>query len=159
MQTEPEIDDNAADEQDKFLPDYLLFLLASASSLASADFHLVVRKNGLRVPEWRVLACLSDRDGQSVTELATLSQMEQSRLTRIIAQMEARGLVRRDADTFDRRRVLVFLTDSGRDLAARMMELALEHEKKLLASMPKGRGRHLKSVLSALYTQLGGRFP
>ena len=146
-------------EQDAFLPDYLLFLLASVSSLASAEFHAVVRENGLRVPEWRVLACLSDQDGQTITELATLSLMEQSRLTRIIDQMDGRALVARNADPSDRRRVRVFLTEHGRQLAGEMMEMALAHERKLLAAMPQGQGRQLKKVLGALYAQLGGRFP
>ena len=158
MPAEPNLDQDNL-EQTPFLPDYLLFLLASASSLASAEFHAVVRENGLRVPEWRVLACLSDRDGQTITELAALSLMEQSRLTRIIAQMEADGLVIRHGDASDRRLVRVVLTDKGGALAGKMMALALDHERKLLSAMPRGRGRQLKDMLGALYLQLGGRFP
>ena len=44
----------------EFVPGYLLYLLAAASDAASAQFHAHVRTEGLRVPEWRVLACLND---------------------------------------------------------------------------------------------------
>jgi len=139
-----------------FVTDYTLFLLASVSALASEEFHAQVRAEGLRVPEWRVLACLHDRDGQMVTHLAALSLIEQSRLTRIIAQMETRGLVARRADPEDGRRVRVFLTDGGRNLAGRLITQARSHEAAFLARVPGGRGPLLKETLSALYARLTG---
>ncbi len=48
---------------EKFVSSYLLYLLAASSEAASHQFHLRVRELGLRVPEWRVLACLYDQDG------------------------------------------------------------------------------------------------
>lgn len=137
-----------------FVTDYTLFLLASVSALASEEFHAQVRAEGLRVPEWRVLACLHDRDGQMVTHLAALSLIEQSRLTRIIAQMEARGLVARRADPEDGRRVRVFLTDGGRSLAARLIAQARAHEAAFLARVPGGCGPALKQTLAALYARM-----
>ena len=110
-------------EATEFVADYLLYLLAAASDGASAQFHKTVRARGLRVPEWRVLACLFDRDGAMITHLARIALVEQSRLTRIIAQMEERGLVRRQSDPKDGRRVRVFLTPSGRALKARPRHL------------------------------------
>ena len=61
----------------KFVNNYLLYLLAAASEKASGQFHAKVRKAGLRVPEWRVVACLYDSDKMMITELAELSLMEQ----------------------------------------------------------------------------------
>ncbi len=139
-----------------FVTDYTLFLLASVSALASEEFHAQVRAEGLRVPEWRVLACLHDRDGQMVTHLAGLSLIEQSRLTRIIAQMEARGLVARRADPEDGRRVRVFLSEAGRALAGRLIAQARAHEAEWLARVPGGRGPALKQMLAALYAQMTG---
>ena len=90
-----------------FVGDYLLYLLAAASDAASAQFHAHVRQAGLRVPEWRILACLYDGDGAMITQLARVALVEQSRLTRIIMQMDARGLVHRKSDPSDGRRVRV----------------------------------------------------
>lgn len=137
-----------------FVSDYLLYLLAAASEEASAQFHAHVRAAGLRVPEWRVLACLSDDDGAMITKLARIALAEQSRLTRIIAQMEQRGLVRRKSDPQDGRRVRVFLTDEGRRLAASLTKDARLHEEALLARLAGGRGEDLKPALHSLLDAL-----
>lgn len=140
-----------------FLDDYLLFLLATASAAASAEFHAVARARGLRVPEWRVLACLHDEDGQMITRLAQLSLMEQSRLTRVVERMVDRGLVTRTGDDADRRRVRVWLDDAGRVLAAELVALAQAHEAQLLALIGAPEGRALKDALKHLNAAVVGR--
>lgn len=137
-----------------FVSDYLLYLLAAASEAASAQFHAHVRTHGLRVPEWRVLAWLHDRDGAMITRLARISLIEQSRLTRIIIQMEERGLVIRKGDTRDRRRVRVHLTDTGRQIAEQLVTDARAHETALLAQLEGGDGARLKPALAALLARL-----
>lgn len=133
-----------------FVSDYLLYLLAAASEAASGQFHATVRQAGLRVPEWRVLACLFDRDGAMITQLARIALVEQSRLTRIIAQMDDRGLVSRRGDPQDRRRVRVFLTTKGQDLAADLVEKARAHEAGLLKILQDSDGARLKPALRSL---------
>ncbi len=153
-QTAPS-EDETGDTGDKgFVSDYLLYLLAAASEAASAQFHVHVRAHGLRVPEWRVLAWLHDRDGEMITRLARISLIEQSRLTRIIIQMEDRGLVTRKGDTSDRRRVRVHLTDTGRQIAERLVTDARAHESALLAQLEGGDGARLKPALAALLARL-----
>lgn len=144
------ISDKLALEPDGFVSDYLLYLMAAASEAASGQFHEEVRKEGLRVPEWRVLACLHDRDGSMITRLAGFALVEQSRLTRIIGQMDARGLVSRRGDPDDRRRVRVYLTASGRDLAERLVIRARAHEMHLLKTLQDSDGARLKPALRSL---------
>lgn len=139
------------DEAPGFVGDYLLYLLAAASDAASEQFHETIRAEGLRVPEWRVLACLSDRDGSMITRLARLALIEQSRLTRIIVQMELRGLVSRRSDPRDGRRVRVYMTETGRDIALRLVARAREHEAGLLERLDM---KELKPVLRALIETL-----
>ncbi|MCI5076037.1 MarR family transcriptional regulator [Oricola sp.] len=141
-------------ESGEFVPDYLLYLLAAASDAASAQFHDHVRQAGLRVPEWRVLACLNDRDGAMITRLARFALIEQSRLTKIIIQMGERGLIRRQGDPEDRRRVRVYLTDEGRALAERLVADARDHEQKLLQMLEGGDGARIKLALSSLIERL-----
>ena len=138
----------------EFVANYLLYLMAAASDAASGQFHARVRAEGLRVPEWRVLACLHDRDGSMITQLARFALVEQSRLTRIIIQMDERGLVSRRGDPADRRRVRVYLTPQGRTLAARLVLEAREHESKLLQRLKGSDAAHLKPALHALIRTL-----
>jgi len=137
-----------------FVADYLLYLLAAASQSASAEFHKQVRLEGLRVPEWRVLAGLYDQDGMMVTQLAKISLTEQSRLTHIIAQMEKRGLVQRRGDPDDRRRVRVYFTDEGKRIADILVAKARKHEENLLEALRDGDSARLKPVLRDLLKKL-----
>lgn len=143
------------DGEPLFVPDYLLYLLAAASEAASAQFHAHVRENGLRVPEWRVLACLTDWDGAMVTELARYAMIEQSRLTKIIIQMGERGLVTRKNDPADGRRVRVYLTEEGRTLAQRLVADARVHERKVMKSLKNGSALAIKDTLKSLLSSLG----
>ena len=112
-----------------FLNSYTLFLMAMASANVSAEFHRIAADQGLSVPEWRVLACLHDRKAATVTDLARLSLMEQSRLTHLIGRMQARGLVDRKRSTKSRRNVEVTLTEAGGLLAADLVVQAKAHER------------------------------
>ncbi|PHR20031.1 MAG: MarR family transcriptional regulator [Hoeflea sp.] len=146
---------NSADSPNPpFVPNYLLYLLAAASEAASEHFHAHVRTRGLRVPEWRVMACLIDTDGSMVTELARYAMIEQSRLTKIIIQMDTRGLVTRRSDPKDGRRVRVFLTPQGRALADELVADAKIDEQELLRSFQGGQGPEIKQTLRALIEHL-----
>lgn len=134
----------------EFVPHYLLYLLATASDFASDDFHGHVRERGLRVTEWRVLACLADNDGRMVTQLAQFALIEQSRLTKIIDQMVLRELVIRRNDRRDRRRVRVFLTEKGRCLAEELIAEAKAHEDGITRQLPPGESILLKDTLKRI---------
>ncbi len=140
-----------------FVDSYLLYLLAAASDKASAEFHAKVRQSGLRVIEWRVLAVLVDRDGAMITRLAEYAMIEQSRLTRIVAQMDERGFVSRKSDVDDGRRVRVFLTNKGRQTGLALIEDAKQHEEELLASLGGQMAGKLKPALRALLSSLNER--
>lgn len=148
-----------AQAQEGFVRDYLLYLLAAASDAASGDFHQHVRARGLRVPEWRVLACLHDSDGQMVTQLAALALMEQSRLTKIIDQMAEKGLVTRRDDSRDRRRVRVLLTAEGRRLAEILVSEARAHEASIIGRLHPGDAAHLKESLKQVMALFGAMPP
>jgi len=138
----------------RFVDSYLLYLMAVASERASDSFHVQVRNAGLRVPEWRVLACLIDSPPLMVTELADLALLEQSRMTKIIDQMDARDLVMRQPDPRDRRRVHISLTVEGRATALSLVNKAKDHEVELMASLADTDAARIKPVLMALLRAL-----
>jgi DNA-binding MarR family transcriptional regulator len=137
-----------------FVSSYLLYLLASASESASKQFHVRVREMGLRVPEWRVMACLYDQDGLMITQLAHYALMEQSRITRIVDQMETRGLVVRRNDKGDGRRVRIYLTGEGQSLSAELVDAAKTHEMQLLEGLSSKDAANIKPALMALLSSL-----
>jgi len=136
--------------EEPFVPGYLLYLLAASSQAASGQFHSFVKSQGLRVPEWRILACLRDADGQMITELSRNALFEQSHLTKTINQMESRKVVERKADPEDLRRVRIWLTSRGRRLADQLVTEAREHEARLLGSLSKSDAQRIKPALHSL---------
>ena len=92
-----------------------------------------------------------------ITELAELSLMEQSRMTRIIAQMVKRGIVKRANDGTDRRRVWVQLTPDGMALAQTLVADAKAHERALLSELADTDAARIKIMLQAVLKRLDER--
>lgn len=69
---------------------------------------------GLTTPKMRALAVLSVVEGPLIRELAVYTVVEQSTLSRALDQLNADGLIRREADSADSRAVRVYITEAGR---------------------------------------------
>lgn len=140
----------ASETDTPFADTYLSYLLSRAAHQISTEFHKVVTEAGLRVPVWRVLACLWDRDGMGVTELAARTVFEQSRLTKMLDVMEADGLVSREIEPADRRRVRVRISEKGRALVTPLIARARQHEARVLADHTPDEIAALQSALRKL---------
>jgi DNA-binding MarR family transcriptional regulator len=130
-----------------FVDDYLPALLAQASQLISSEFHEVVRGQGLSVSEWRVMASLAGGGAVSIGHLAQVTVTKQPTLTRLLDRMEARGQVERLPHGSDRRITLVRMTRKGERTVHGLMELAREHEMRVLEPFGLARAEALKDTL------------
>ncbi|GGU12391.1 MarR family transcriptional regulator [Nocardioides albus] len=63
-----------------------------------------------------VIARLGRLGGQRITDLARAEGVSQPAMTQLVNRLEGDGLVRRAADSADRRGVLVETTDRGREV-------------------------------------------
>ena len=139
-----------------FTETYLPYLLSRASHAVSASFHAALKDWGLSVPEWRVLACLTDADGLAVGALAGMAVMKQPSMTKVLDRMEAEGLVRRRAAKDDRRRVLVHLTAAGRARARPVLAAARAHQRARLAPFDEAERALILRALRLLIGEAGG---
>ena len=73
------------------------------------------RDAGLTLFEYSVLAGLSEQDERTMRmgELAVVAEGSLSRLSQVVARLEAKGLIRRAADPDDGRSTLATLTELG----------------------------------------------
>jgi MarR family transcriptional regulator, organic hydroperoxide resistance regulator len=140
---------------DRFVDDYLLYLLARASSEVSAQFHAHLKQHGLQVPEWRVLASLSDGDGMTIGELAARALQRQPTMTKTIDRMVRSGLVTRRKGEPDRRQVRVFITPEGRNRVQGALSAAKLHESDVLSDYGHDEAQRLKSMLQSLIERNG----
>ena len=134
----------------RFVDDYLPALLAQASHSISGEFHRVVKAKGFTVSEWRVLATLAGSDPMSIGQLAEITVSKQPTLTRVLDRMEARGQVKRIAHEGDRRVTLVGIMLVGGRLVAGLIQLAREHENRVLEPFGLQRAAELKAILRQL---------
>lgn len=132
----------------RFIDDYLLYLLARASHLISAEFHQELRKHGISVPVWRVLASLvGSPAGETVTGLADVCLLQQPTMTKLLDRMVRDGLVRRSQDGRDRRVVRIELTGRGEGKAQELVAAARQHEASVLARHPEAEAATIKDLL------------
>ena len=88
----------------------------------------------LTVPETSALARL-DRNGPATSsELARVEQISPQSMGATLSALEARGLVTRDPDARDGRRILLSVTDAGRQLLRDKRDARTEHLARALAA-------------------------
>jgi MarR family transcriptional regulator, organic hydroperoxide resistance regulator len=91
--------------------------------------------NGLNLDQWRALDLLADGDGHSMTEIAGYVMVPAPTLTKIVDRLVESALVYRRPDERDRRRILVFLSERGRDLHRRLAPDVQRTEHELAAQL------------------------
>lgn len=134
----------------RFIDDYLLYLMARASHVISSEFHEYLRRRGISVPVWRVLASLVGSGGETVTGLAEICLLQQPTMTKLLDRMVRDGLVQRQQDSRDRRVVRVALTPRGEAIAAELTQAAKRHEAEVLARHPEAEAMAIKDLLRAI---------
>jgi len=88
----------------------------------------------LTVPETSALARL-DRNGPATSsELARVEQISPQSMGATLSALEARGLLTRDPDARDGRRILLSVTDAGRQLLRDKRDARTEHLARALAA-------------------------
>ncbi|AGB70621.1 MULTISPECIES: MarR family winged helix-turn-helix transcriptional regulator [Rhizobium] len=89
-----------------------------------AAFDALVREHGMTLSRARVFRKLSRRDGINQRELADELELETPTLVRILDAMEAQNFIERRAAVSDRRAKQIFITESGKVVAAEVEALA-----------------------------------
>lgn len=124
--------------------------------LLDACDRQVLDQYGLIASQYRLLMNLDPGSGQRLTSLSDKLLMSKSTITRIVDQLEERGLVQRVPDLDDRRALQVVLTEAGsqtRATAAQKHRLALEQR---FGCLQPDEQEQLHALLGRLCTCLTG---
>ena len=105
----------------------------STSQLVSVAARLFARalqsrfaEHDVSAGQWPLLLYLWEQDGLSQKQLSRRVQIDESTTTRTLDRMERDGLVRRERDKSDRRRINVYLTERGNLLRDELVPYAQE---------------------------------
>lgn len=137
------------------LDDYLPYLinrvgaaLVARFSAGALDFH------GLSINDWRVLAVLSNSGRQRQVDLAGLTSIDPSTLSRLVARLIRTGVVTRSRSRTSNREVEVQLTAKGRTAVRKMIPVALETERMSANGLTVAQVTAVKGALRTMYRNL-----
>jgi MarR family transcriptional regulator, organic hydroperoxide resistance regulator len=112
--------------------DFLPHLIARLAYQLNNDLVEKLRREGINVTRWRILAVLAMGDGITINEIIDRAMMQQSALSRALMNMEEEGYIRRVLRRDDARYVEVFLTDKGRTLFNSLNIVVRRRQRRLL---------------------------
>ena len=110
-----------------FLPHRLNVL----SSLVSQALTQVYSKYGIGIPEWRVLVTLGQFGLLTGKAIGARTHMHKTKVSRAVAQLEARKFVARKANRADLREAFISLTPTGRSVYEELAPRARDFTDKL----------------------------
>lgn len=97
-----------------------------------------LKEYGVAPGQFAPLVMLFEEDGLTQAELCRRINVEQPTMANTLERMERDGLVKRKADTDDRRRAHVFLTARAKDIQAQVMEAARAVSNQTVARLSAG---------------------
>ena len=103
------IDDKDLRGFDRSLP----MALMRAREAVMKNFIPSLRENNMSPQQWRVIRALNEQEGLDISELAERCYLLMPSLSRIIQNLEKRGLINRVQSKKDNRRSVITLTDDG----------------------------------------------
>jgi len=148
------LDDGDASAAADRAPRSVGFLLSQLGFSASQRFLETLQPLGLHPREFLLLRFISATEGRSQQALASLLAVPPSRMVALVDHLEELGLLERRPDPHDRRVRALHLTDRGRVVYGRAIELALEHERQLCSGLSEREREQLIDLLHKLQPEL-----
>lgn len=122
------------------LADFLPYRLSVLAGRLSREFSARYQDRfGISIPEWRVVAHLSQAGTVSVREIYEMVDMDKSKVSRAAARLEQAGYVEKKVNPQDRRLVELSLTIKGKDMMAELAELANTYQAELEARLAEAK--------------------
>lgn len=109
---------------------------------------------GLSTPKMRALAVLSVVETPLIRELAVYTVTDPSTLSRALDQLQAEGLIRREADATDSRAVRVVITDAGRAAFDALWPQMAQANARMFRGIPEDERRAFVGTLQKMLTNI-----
>ena len=137
--------------------EYLPYLINRVGSALVVDFggHALAH-HGLNIAMWRVLAVLSNNDGQRQIDLAAKTSIDVSTLSRVVTRLVKMGLVTRNRSTSNSREDVVRLSAKGATLLAELIPKAIAAERTAIAGVSAKDLAVVRRSLRRMYQNLAG---
>ncbi|MSS20534.1 MarR family transcriptional regulator [Eubacteriaceae bacterium RF-744-FAT-4] len=108
------------------LDNQLCFPLYAAARKIVGAYTPYLKPLGLTYTQYITFMVLWEQDGLTVGEIGNRLHLDNGTLTPMLKKMEKQGYVNRHRDPDDERRVVVDLTDLGREMKAKLADVPLK---------------------------------
>ena len=140
----------------EFLP-YLINRVGVA--LVERFTHDALSGTHLTIGTWRLLVVMWNHDGIRQVDLARLTSIEVSTVSRLVTRLIRLGLVNRSRSTKSNREVTVRLTPKGKGLVASLVPIAVDLERTATRGVSKKDVAAIKRILRQMHENLERREP
>jgi DNA-binding MarR family transcriptional regulator len=142
--------------KDHDLPETMQFirLLWQLDHLLNKRSRRMLRTLGVTAPQRFLIKVVGMHPGCTPGQLALFLHVTPATVTRVVQRLEGLGLLRREADPDDSRRVRLHLTTKGRKVDERGTAASETPIAAFLASEPRSRVEETHRLLSALVKAL-----
>src|SRR5512134_1466469 len=134
-----------------YMRDHCLCLHAQRAARALARrFDEAFRPLGLTNGQFSLMMALNRPEPPTMAGIAALLAMDRTTLTAALKPLERRGLIEIRPDPRDRRRRVMTLTPSGRELLAKAVPVWVETHAEVERRLPAGGTEILRAALEAV---------
>jgi DNA-binding MarR family transcriptional regulator len=142
----PAVDPLALDRQ-------VCFALAAASRTVIGLYRPVLEPLGLTHPQYLVMLALWERSPRTLRDIGEALALEPATLSPLLKRLEGAGLITRKRKVDDERSLDIELTESGRALRAKAVEVPAQIVKRL--GMPVAELEATRDALTRLLAAAG----
>ncbi len=140
------------------LGDYLPYLVNRVGTIIADQFGAeALAPHRLSIAMWRVMAVLAAKGSQRQIDIADLTSIEASTLSRLVTRLVRMGMVVRARSANSDREVAVALSAKGAALVARLIPMALAYEQAAIAGLSREETLVLKRCLRRVYGNMKSR--
>jgi len=145
------------DKNDYFDPeDTVGFLLWDANRAMNREFSGRIVRHGVTLGLWPYLRALWEGDGVTQRELSEKVRMKGPTTVAALNKLEDRGLVRREGDKNDARKINVFLTPEGRKVYRKVIPEVEAVNRQSLANLSDDEKIVVKNLIRRVRNSLTG---
>lgn len=123
------------------------FLISDTARFVKRALYARIAQHGIRGGHWFCLRSLLKEDGVTQRELSQRLGITDPSTVEMLRAMEKEGLVRRERDAGDRRKMRVYLTEHARSIQPLLMKIAKDVNQIMRANMSDAEEALLKLLL------------
>ncbi len=114
----------------------------------------MVKAIGVTGPQRLVIRIIGQKPNQTASQIATTLGKHPSTLTGVLARLQERNMITREADAADRRRARFALTPAGKKIDKLQKGTVEAAVRRAMSRSPEGHIEHMRETLALLVEEL-----